>query len=90
MKTQIFDGRRIADEILQDLSLFIKGLATRPPHLAILRVGDNPASKLYVHRKIAVAKKIGIDTSVQIFPQDVSVDTVLDQVNFWNNDDCID
>lgn len=59
----VLDGRRLASDIEQRLSLVIaEGLPTvgRPPGLAVLRVGDDPASGVYVANKEKACGRIGI------------------------------
>ncbi|MGA1302735.1 MAG: bifunctional methylenetetrahydrofolate dehydrogenase/methenyltetrahydrofolate cyclohydrolase FolD [Cyanobium sp.] len=59
----VLDGRRLASEIEQRLSHAIaEGLRTvaRPPGLAVLRVGDDPASGVYVANKEKACDRIGI------------------------------
>jgi methylenetetrahydrofolate dehydrogenase (NADP+)/methenyltetrahydrofolate cyclohydrolase len=59
----VLDGRRLASDIEQRLSLVItEGLKTvaRPPGLAVLRVGDDPASGVYVANKEKACDRIGI------------------------------
>ncbi|MEK7127114.1 MAG: bifunctional 5,10-methylenetetrahydrofolate dehydrogenase/5,10-methenyltetrahydrofolate cyclohydrolase, partial [Patescibacteria group bacterium] len=62
------DGRKIADEITRNLSLKaqeFKSLTGRVPKLAIILVGDDEASKIYVNLKIKKAQEIGIETEVR-------------------------
>jgi methylenetetrahydrofolate dehydrogenase (NADP+)/methenyltetrahydrofolate cyclohydrolase len=59
----VLDGRRLASDIEERLSLVIaEGLKTvgRPPGLAVLRVGDDPASGVYVANKEKACGRIGI------------------------------
>lgn len=50
MPAKIIDGRKIADKILNDLKAKIKNMRERPG-LALVLVGDNPASEIYVSSK---------------------------------------
>ncbi|MDO8515092.1 MAG: bifunctional 5,10-methylenetetrahydrofolate dehydrogenase/5,10-methenyltetrahydrofolate cyclohydrolase [bacterium] len=70
----IIDGKKIADEITQNLSLKVqefKSLIGRAPKLAIVLVGDDPASKIYVNLKVKKAQEIGIETEIR---QDLDTD----------------
>lgn len=60
---QIIQGKTIADSIYQNLSSAIEKLETKPM-LAIVMIGDNPASLTYIEKKLAAAQKIGIRTEV--------------------------
>lgn len=59
---KILDGRARALEI-QNLKSQRFQKCTRQPHLAIILVGDNPASMIYVKNKCLAAEKIGVKTS---------------------------
>ncbi|MDR0428555.1 MAG: bifunctional 5,10-methylene-tetrahydrofolate dehydrogenase/5,10-methylene-tetrahydrofolate cyclohydrolase [Puniceicoccales bacterium] len=89
MSGQLLDGRKVADEILEKLRLRILGMP-RSPHLALLRVGENPASVLYVRRKSVAAEKISIASTVRVYGESEPLEEVLRQINEWNNDDSID
>lgn len=62
MTARILNGNAIRDQIFSELAAEIRHLAQRGirPGLAAVLVGDNPASKLYVHSKIAACEKLGI------------------------------
>lgn len=67
MQAKVLDGRRIRDEILNELRPRIERLAakSRPPALAVVLVGDDPASQIYVRTKIRACEELGI-RSVEI------------------------
>jgi methylenetetrahydrofolate dehydrogenase (NADP+)/methenyltetrahydrofolate cyclohydrolase len=69
MSGTILDGKRISREIQEELRPRIAALAAkyRPPALAVVRVGDNPASEIYVRNKIKACHDLGI-RSVEITP----------------------
>ena len=56
---KIINGKKIADQILIDLKKQIK-LKKIKPCLAIVLVGDDSASRLYIQKKEEAAQKIGI------------------------------
>lgn len=59
----VLDGRRLAAEIEQRLSVLIRerlAAVGRPPGLAVLRVGDDPASGVYVANKEKACARVGI------------------------------
>jgi methylenetetrahydrofolate dehydrogenase (NADP+)/methenyltetrahydrofolate cyclohydrolase len=86
---QLLEGNIVADHLLLQLHQRIKE-AQRPPHLALLRVGDDPASVLYVKRKSLIAQKVGIATTIKLFPCDTDRQVVLQQINNWNVNPHID
>src|ERR1035441_8638047 len=59
---QILDGNRVRDEIKSELKPRVEALAAagRPPGLAVVLVGNNPASEIYVRNKIKACHDLGI------------------------------
>ena len=55
----ILDGNRVRDEIKNELKPRISALS-RPPGLAVVLVGENPASAIYVRNKIKTCHDLGI------------------------------
>lgn len=86
---QLLSGKAVAEVILQDLSHKIKSLK-RAPTLAVILVGKNPASQLYVKNKKKKAEQIGIISKDFIFEDDISESELLDQIHTLNQDENID
>ena len=63
MAAKIIDGKKIADELLsslhRDVSKQVKA-GQRQPGLAVVKVGKNPASIVYVRNKIKACEKVGV------------------------------
>ncbi len=62
MRATIIDGRAIANGVRAEVAAAAKALTARfqiPPGLAVLRVGDDPASKTYVNAKEKIARELG-------------------------------
>src|SRR5918911_3846711 len=59
---QILDGKWVRDQILADWKPHVDALAhkRRPPGLAVVLVGDNPASEIYVRGKVKACEELGI------------------------------
>ena len=72
---QILDGNRVRDEIKNELKPRIAALAAqgRPPGLAVVLVGHNPASEIYVRNKIKTCAELGIHSET-ITPPDSVID----------------
>lgn len=90
---QILDGKGLAQKLQQQLADKIKQLqpqAGRPPGLAVLMVGDNPASAAYVRNKERACDRIGIASFGHHFPTDVSQTEVMDTILKLNEDDRVD
>jgi methylenetetrahydrofolate dehydrogenase (NADP+)/methenyltetrahydrofolate cyclohydrolase len=62
MSALVLDGRRVGEQIREELKPRIQKLAAkqRPPGLAVVLVGDNPASQIYVRSKLKACEELGI------------------------------
>ena len=89
MTAEIIDGRRISRLILEDVGRRSVGLA-RPPGLAVVLAGDDPASHIYVNQKAKRAKELGFLAEVKLLPSDVGEAEVLAAVAELNRRDEID
>jgi len=86
---QLLSGKDVAHAILNDLSQKIKSLKKKPT-LAVILVGKNPASQLYVKNKKAKAKLIGMNSKDFLLAEDISEEDLLDQIDKLNHDENID
>ena len=82
----IIDGKAIADQLLDELKAELSGLPTRP-RLAVILVGNDPASEIYVRFKIAACKRIGVDTISANLDQETSEESLLAVVDGFNQSD---
>lgn len=59
---KLLSGKWVRDEILKELKPRVEALANtkRPPGLAVILVGDNPASEIYVRNKVKTCEELGI------------------------------
>jgi methylenetetrahydrofolate dehydrogenase (NADP+) / methenyltetrahydrofolate cyclohydrolase len=90
---QILDGKVLAQKIQAVLQQQISELVPkigRPPGLAVLMVGDNPASAAYVGGKEKACAKVGMRSFGQHFPADVSQAKLTAIIHELNNDDRVD
>ncbi len=89
----ILDGKKLAKEIEQRLHFeIIEGVKTigRPPGLAVIRVGDDPASGIYVSNKQKACKRIGIKSFGEHFSANASTDEIVGKIEFLNANDLVD
>src|SRR5437016_5414421 len=72
--TNLIDGRAIAGQLLNELAARIARLTTlgRQPGLAFVRVGEDPASKVYVGRKEKACGELGIYSETHVMPEKTS------------------
>jgi methylenetetrahydrofolate dehydrogenase (NADP+)/methenyltetrahydrofolate cyclohydrolase len=70
----LIDGRLIAGQIQSELTQRIAALKTRgvQPGLAFVRVGEDPASKVYVGRKEKACAELGIGSETHVLPEQTS------------------
>src|SRR5580700_7172597 len=86
---QILDGAIVRDKIFSDLKPRIKKL-TRPPGLAVVLVGHNPASEIYVRNKIKACADLGIYSEKITPPSTISTAELLAIIEGLNADPAID
>ncbi len=86
---KLIDGKHVASEIEHRLKKTI-GTFTRPPGLAFVIVGDNPASHTYVRMKKKKCQDVGIASFDKVFPQDAAEKEVLAHIERLCNDPHVD
>ncbi|MCK4336168.1 MAG: bifunctional methylenetetrahydrofolate dehydrogenase/methenyltetrahydrofolate cyclohydrolase, partial [Candidatus Aenigmarchaeota archaeon] len=82
MTAKIMDGKKVSEEVRKDLkkraeNLREKGVQAR---LDIILVGNNPASEIYVSKKIQSSREIGIKTELHKFPEDAKQEELLETI----------
>jgi methylenetetrahydrofolate dehydrogenase (NADP+) / methenyltetrahydrofolate cyclohydrolase len=93
MLAQILDGKSLAQKIQQQLKEHISSLQPqkgRPPGLAVLMVGDNPASAVYVRNKENSCAKVGISSYGRHFPTNTDQEKVENAIAELNQDNRVD
>jgi methylenetetrahydrofolate dehydrogenase (NADP+) / methenyltetrahydrofolate cyclohydrolase len=86
---QILDGNRVRDQIKSELAPRIATLPRRPG-LAVVLVGNNPASAIYVRNKIKACHDLGIHSESITPPATITTDELLAIVDGLNRRDEID
>ncbi len=86
---KIIDGKALAVEIQQELTVEIKTNDLHP-ELAVILVGDDPASKLYVRLKKKACEQIGIEFHEYLMPDNITLEQVLETIDFLNKDELTD
>ena len=85
---KIIDGNIVAAEILHDVKTMIKN-HEKQPKLAVILVGQDPASDTYVNKKVATCELVGIRSHTLKLPEDISEEELIHKINELNNDDSI-
>ncbi len=62
----------------------------KTPHLAVIMVGQNPASAAYVGAKVRTCKELGFNSTMLHFETDITEHHLLDQIHQLNNNDDVD
>ena len=89
-ENKIIDGKEISAQIREKIKEFgetLKKESGRTPGLAVVLVGENPASKVYVKNKIEKTKEVGFTSIEHRLNDDVSEEELLNVVKNLNKDD---
>ena len=79
----ILNGKELRDKILKDLKKQVDKMENKPT-LAVILVGDNPASEIYVNNKSKKAQEIGIKSLVIKYPSSIEEKVILDKIEELN------
>src|SRR6201987_2603486 len=92
MAALLLDGNRIAGEIRAEVAAEVKSLASAGmrPGLAVVLVGHNPASEIYVRGKVKSSEEIGLYSEKHTPPETATTDELLALVEDLNRRDEID
>lgn len=86
--TIILDGKKLRDKIFENLKQKLNNMSEKPT-LAVILVGDDPASQIYVKNKKKTAENLGINSIVINYPSNISENILLDKIQELNNDNKI-
>jgi methylenetetrahydrofolate dehydrogenase (NADP+)/methenyltetrahydrofolate cyclohydrolase len=89
---QILSGKEVAAKVLAEVKADVAVLRERTgaqPTLAVILVGDDPASQLYVRNKKRAADEVGINSRDFLFPQGCSQAELLETIAGINRDPAI-
>jgi methylenetetrahydrofolate dehydrogenase (NADP+)/methenyltetrahydrofolate cyclohydrolase len=88
MAAQIIDGKAIASQIHKETLIAVNELAEKSlrPGLAVVLVGEDPASKVYVGMKVKKSEELGIYSKKIVLPENATQSEVLKVVEELNND----
>jgi methylenetetrahydrofolate dehydrogenase (NADP+)/methenyltetrahydrofolate cyclohydrolase len=87
---ELIDGNKIAAEIVAELKAAVAALPGRKPCIALVRVGEDPASVSYVKKKEQTAAEIGITSRVLLPPVAISQAELFALIDQLNADSAID
>jgi methylenetetrahydrofolate dehydrogenase (NADP+)/methenyltetrahydrofolate cyclohydrolase len=90
---KLIDGNGIAAKVLEEVSVESESFQRkqgRPPGLAVVLVGEDPASSVYVRMKIRDCGKCGIESFSHKLPAETSTEQLLDLVDDLNRNESVD
>ncbi len=93
MTAQILDGKKTAARVREHIAsevLKLENKGKRPPCLAVVIVGDNPASKVYVGQKEKACASVGFRSILHRLPQETPQEELLRLLQSMNEDSQID
>ena len=92
MAARILDGRKVAAATLADVRAAVtaRGASQRPPCLAAVLVGDDPASHVYVRNKIKTCAEVGIDSRLEAVSAGVSQTALEERLHGLGDDPHVD
>ena len=89
MTARIIDGKAVARQIEEEVAAELGRVAWRPGLVAV-RVGNDPASEIYVRNKAKKAEELGFTGGQRVFPETLSEADLLAEVARLNQDDSVD
>lgn len=92
MPARVIEGKAMAGRILQELKEEVLHLRRKfhiVPGLAVILVGDDPASAIYVKIKAKACEEVGIKSDQHLLPKDTSVEQLLDLIEALNQDSSV-
>ena len=90
---QLIDGKALSLSLKEEMKGRIATIGERygrVPCLAVIIVGDNPASRSYVRGKIKAAEFVGMDSRLVELPEDITEAALLEQIAVLNADEAVD
>ena len=91
MTAQLIDGNALSRQLRSEVALRAAALRARgiTPGLAVVLVGDSPASQVYVRNKVKACQDNGLHSVLERYPADMSEAELLARVEALNNDPAI-
>lgn len=81
---ELLDGKALANDILDKLSLKVNRLDAAP-NLVVIQVGNDPASSVYVRNKERTAERVGINSETVKLSKHITQDELLEIIDKYNH-----
>ena len=90
-KANLIDGRAIAEQIHSETKARVEALAAKgvQPGLAFVRVGEDPASRVYVGMKEKKSAELGINSTTTVLKDETTQEELLKLIHELNADDSV-
>ena len=82
----LLDGKKVSKLILEDVKSRVAQMSKKP-HLAVVLVGDDEPSRIYVNNKKKTAEYVGVESTIIHLPYNTSEDEVISNIKRLNEDD---
>lgn len=86
----ILDGKAIAAAVLEEVGTTVSALTGRPPSVVFIRVGEDPASVSYVKTKQKTSARLGIQSRLDHFADDIAEADLIAHIETLNRDAEVD
>mgnify|MGYP000903612686 CR=1 FL=1 len=88
MENKLLDGKLVSEKLYNELKEKVSKLSIKPK-LAVILVGDNPASKSYVKSKQKALLKVGMEDETITLSADITEEELIAKINELNNDNSV-
>ena len=82
---KVLSGKEVSKAVLEGIKEKVSKMETKP-HLAIVLVGSDPASEIYVKKKLEKAEAVGVKTTLKKMPEETSEEEVLSLIDELNKE----
>ncbi|GGA68059.1 bifunctional methylenetetrahydrofolate dehydrogenase/methenyltetrahydrofolate cyclohydrolase FolD [Ornithinibacillus halotolerans] len=91
MVAEVINGKELSTKLKEEMKQEVDLLRKQNlvPHLTVVLVGNNPASRSYVNGKKRASEEVGISSEIIELPETVSEEELLDVIDKLNNEDAV-
>jgi methylenetetrahydrofolate dehydrogenase (NADP+)/methenyltetrahydrofolate cyclohydrolase len=86
---ELLDGKKLSQEILGEIKKKLENADGPNPCVTFIRVGEDPASVYYVNSKQKKAAMVGIESRLKTFPESITQEELLKEIEALNSDDSV-
>ncbi len=84
----LIDGKQIAEGILRQIKLKVLDIHPKPK-LAIVLASNDESSKKYIELKSKAAEKVGVDTKIYYYPEEITLDQLIFEIKRFRSNEAI-